>query len=885
MTAFYSGNVLNSLHNESDVEQKFLYQMITDTSPLGLGVNPKSIHTKKSIRSLSIDKGSSQKNYYPDYVIIVNQLPILVIEAKAPSIELNEGYREARMYSHQLNSLYLKDINPCLHVLCTNGKELWYGSYDAIEPEIKISINSDNGFHLSSEYECLIKKVNFAILCKESEKIIEKLEGKPKYLKPSYQLGLNNSRRAQISDNSFGNSIALVYQGQFNPETREEREDVAKNAYVESKRREKHINNIEKIITQGDERHTGGRSLASENKDIIISALKDVNYKNQIFLLIGSVGSGKSTFADYLRYTRFDKNENLFWINVNLNNCPPAENEIYDWLVEEITTVIENAYSERNFDSKDFIEKVFFSEISKFKTGPISLLDEESEIYKVRYVDELGRLNADKNKKLKAIIRYFFSQKNITPVLVLDNCDKRNKERQLLMFEIANWLKKEFVCNILLPIRDTTYDIFKNEPPLDTVIKDLVFRIDPPLLQKVIEKRLKYISFNNRKNYRSLSYVVGNGATVNVKKEEIDIYLKSIVNSIFQDKFFRSIILGLAGKNIRRGIEVILDFCKSGYLKEDLILKMRAKKEVEVIPSYLVSKILLKGDRLYYSDSHSKVKNLFHSNVEDKIPDPFARLAILLYLKDRYNIAGSSGVRGYHQVNEILNNLILLGHERNNLIKEMEGLLVNFCITSESSLSNINENDYITISSSGFVHIDMLKNINYLSAISEDTFYRDVQVTSSIASNMIGDSIYATNDHVKNLNNSKILLNYLLDVKKNNFVKNVDVYSDFDLVKNKIEECSDYVNKKIMSTTTYDEIDTISSKYKSGSIELATVTGIQPHCLFVEFDVFTGYISRKKCLEFNSYIDDVMENGDLITVEIVGYNKTHRKFDVVIDSI
>lgn len=215
----------------------------------------------------------------------------------------------------------------------------------------------------------------------------------------------------------------------------------------------------------------------------------------------------------------------------------------------------------------------------------------------------------------------------------------------------------------------------------------------------------------------------------------------------------------------------------------------------------------------------------------------------------------------------------------------MEGLLVNFCITSESSLSNINENDYITISSSGFVHIDMLKNINYLSAISEDTFYRDVQVTSSIASNMIGDSIYATNDHVKNLNNSKILLNYLLDVKKNNFVKNVDVYSDFDLVKNKIEECSDYVNKKIMSTTTYDEIDTISSKYKSGSIELATVTGIQPHCLFVEFDVFTGYISRKKCLEFNSYIDDVMENGDLITVEIVGYNKTHRKFDVVIDSI
>ena len=225
MTVFYSMEVLNSLENESDVEQKFLYQLITSASPIGLGINAESIFTKKSIRSLYIDKGSSQKNYYPDYVIIINQLPVLVIEAKAPQIELTEGYREARMYSHQLNSLYLKNINPCLHVLCTNGKEIWYGSYDALSPEIKIDVNKE-AFYLSPEYEELTKKINFDLLFEESEKIIKKIEGKPKYLKPSFQLGLNNSRRAQVSDNSFGNSLAIVYQGEFNPETREEREDI-----------------------------------------------------------------------------------------------------------------------------------------------------------------------------------------------------------------------------------------------------------------------------------------------------------------------------------------------------------------------------------------------------------------------------------------------------------------------------------------------------------------------------------------------------------------------------------------------------------------------------------------------------------------------------------
>ena len=698
-------------------------------------------------------------------------------------------------------------------------------------------------------------------------------------------MGLSNSRKAEVSDNSFGSNLAIVYQGKFNPETDTEREQIAKNAYVESKRREKHINNIEKIITKGNERLTEGRSLASENKEIIINALKDINYKNQICLLIGSVGSGKSTFADYLRYSRLEDNNSLFWININLNNCPPDKSKIYRWLVGEIKNVIERSYEDINFESIEFIEKIFFSEIAKFKSGPVSLFDKDSEHYKLKYVETLEGLNNDEDKKLKAIFRYFFGQKNITPVIVLDNCDKRDKERQLLMFEIANWLKKEYECNILLPIRDTTYDLFKNEPPLDTVIKDLVFRIDPPLLQKVINKRLDYISYLNKSNYQGFTYVLSNGATVNVKKEEIDVYLKSIVNSIFQDKFFRNIILGLAGKNIRRGIEVILDFCKSGYLKEDLILKIRANSKIETIPPHLVSKILLKGDRLYYSDEHSKVKNLFHSNIHDSMPDPFARLSILLYLKDRYNISGSSGVRGYHQVSTVINDLVLLGHERNNLLTEMGSLLDSFCITSESSLNDINENDFISISSSGFIHIDMLKNVNYLSSISEDTYYRDSEVVSAIAKNMIGDSIYATNDYVKNLNNAKIFLDYLDEIKTKYFVKSLNIYSEFDLVKEKIEECSAYIKHKIKKTDKYDEIDLITKKYKPGSIELATVTGIQPHCLFVEFDVYTGYINRSKCRDFNSYIDDIMENGDLITVEILSYNRRHKKFDVRIDSV
>ena len=53
------------------------------------------------------------------------------------------------------------------------------------------------------------------------------------------------------------------------------------------------------------------------------------------------------------------------------------------------------------------------------------------------------------------------------------------------MFQAAQWLQNTFKCLVILPLRDETYDNHRNEPPLDTALKDLVFRIEPPLFQHV----------------------------------------------------------------------------------------------------------------------------------------------------------------------------------------------------------------------------------------------------------------------------------------------------------------------------------------------------------------------------------------------------------------
>lgn len=157
--------------------------------------------------------------------------------------------------------------------------------------------------------------------------------------------------------------------------------------------------------------------------------------------------------------------------------------------------------------------------------------------------------------------------------MVLDNCDKRNKGEQLLMFEVAQWLRAQYKCIVILPMRDATYDTYKSEPPLDTVVRDLVFRIDPPDLLRVLQARLDYITRITEQS--SNTYILENGMRVAVKRSELIEYFKYIIVAIRKDRWVANLFYRLADKNTRNGIQIFEDFCKSGHMKEKDILAMR----------------------------------------------------------------------------------------------------------------------------------------------------------------------------------------------------------------------------------------------------------------------------------------------------------------------
>lgn len=104
--------------SESDVEQKIIFPLLTET----LGFVSFEIKTKDYLAPTDIDKGAGKKvGYYPDYVIYLGGIPVLIVEAKDPSTDCEIGYREARLYAAEINKRFPESVNPAAQILSCNG--------------------------------------------------------------------------------------------------------------------------------------------------------------------------------------------------------------------------------------------------------------------------------------------------------------------------------------------------------------------------------------------------------------------------------------------------------------------------------------------------------------------------------------------------------------------------------------------------------------------------------------------------------------------------------------------------------------------------------------------------------------------------------------------
>lgn len=870
------------LTNESDVEQKFIYKFLTSVKPIGLGYNDSDIKTKSTLQAYCINKGKQQKYFVPDYLVVLNGLSPLVVEAKKPEEDLNEAYAEARLYANEINAKFPHNTNLCNKIICSNGNETWVGYSDNKDPIIKLKF-----LDFASENKQFNDFLNFCSKEKikhETDQYYIKIRGKAQYKSPISELG--KVQNEELEENSYGRNLVFDYHHIFDPDTEEDRKLIVENAYIKSPKREQHIEPIYKELKKlSSPSFINSILIGTDNSVEIVQKLNETisnkeRITNSLMLLIGNAGCGKSTFIRYFKEVILSKqypDTSCFfdWVFLNMNDAPINETEIYDWLKSNVIKNIKKCHSDINFDDFSTIEKIFKKTITNFENGIGSLLKDNTSKYNEEKYNILKTQLEDKNIYLENLIKYVADYHKKRPIIVLDNSDKRTETEQLLMFQVAQWLRSTFKCIVFLPLRDVTYDKYKKQPPIDTVVKDLIFRIDPADLLKVLQARFEYIC--RLSDTQNDEYIFENGIRVPIKKGEQIIYFKAILNMIRNNRWAKTIFYNLSNGNIREAIQLFEDFCKSGHILAEDIFAIKALDGNYNFPSFKLLNALIRKNRKYFNEEFSNFTNLFYSDNNDDLPDPFIRIDILLWLKDKRKDIGPAGVKGFHRISNLINDLQTMGHVSEIAYREIKALTARGLILSESN--NINYNTLIRISSSGVLHLNLLSNISYLAACSENILYKNNEVMTEIAKRLTNNNYL---DKLSLYQNVNAMYNYLVDYRINflstsNILMNENCQSNiYDL--NNINIA---LERTLKDNDKLSDLIKIQEKYKNNQEILCIVINKNNNSLLchINEDDVRGFLAINED-KYNFSISDYesINEGDYLICKILEYNPEHNSF-------
>lgn len=739
---------ISDLKNESDVEQKLIYPLLSGLPPEGMGYSPAAILTKSTLRIETIEKGGKRRSYVPDYILVVAGLPYAIVEAKTPAEDLTEAAREAHLYANEVNLRYPTSVNPCKFCIVSNGNLTQLRRSDS--NDLLVEVPFDELVSCTENFVEFSDHIRFV----QAQRIIKSdaraMEEFPK-IRPLSRLGGTTSQGDSVPENSFGLIVSREFRNILNPADENDRANIIHNAYVESRRKQRHVEDIDRLIraaTPPDLRKINTIENTTQPTEVLSRFTELKRLSNQILLLIGNVGSGKSTFIDFLRLKALpnDVREKTLWLNIDLNDAPQSRDNIYRWCQDKLLDQFSIIPNNIDISTLEGLEKLFSNEVDKFKKGPGKLLESNLSVYNEKLYDVLQGCLSDKMKHISCLERYFCTNRGKLLVITLDNCDKRNRDLQLLMFEVARWLQSELRALIILPIRDTTYEIHKEEPPLDAALKDLIFKIEPPIFQHVLTKRIDLILKEIEQRSEDVQYVV-NGKKVVFKRSDLAKYLKGMLSSLFEnERFARRIITGLAGWDMRKAMEIFLDLCRSGFVDEGWILNHQVTGAPFRLSEDIVLKILMRTHNLFYNGDDSRIKNIYQIDRDSKRPCQFVRYWILLWFFQRADREGPSGIRGFHRCEDVVNDISNYGIDPIDVEREISYLCRANCLISESQNQNeeqINDQELIGLTPAGHVHINIAKLRSYLAGCAEDSYLLDSTLAEHVIDQMNRNRLYA----------------------------------------------------------------------------------------------------------------------------------------------
>ena len=710
--------------SESDVEQAFIWPLLTDERYLAIPSS--AIRTKFSIASILIDKGSKSKRYVPDYLVYIQGLPILVIEAKAPGQDLGEAFREAQLYAHTLNARWATGINPVRFVAATDGRTIVYGLWDSAEADSQTVAELLPG---SQALGHLTAHLGWNSVDAFAYDIVKKVT--PSKFSAAYEyLGESTVRLSKIPNNPLSEALIPVIQKYFQSDNPDFEDEIIERAYVSSDETTRYQRLIEDFLREkvAPLSDASARELSPTRRDepaltgLIDQLSRSRSSSGHLQLVIGGVGSGKSTFLKryFRRLISPVVKANLVVVPLDFNEMPDDLSEVNRWVAESFVASVFASNSQTvNREDPESLRRIFAKEIKDNAGAYKFLKDAGIAKYNERLGNDLLNWMNDPIVFARALARHIGGDKGKYIVVIFDNVDRRDRESQLSIFQTSQWFRRLTQSLLILCLRDETYETYKNEPPLDAFINTLHFYIRPPRFVDMVKKRLDLaIEYIGDDGVVIPTFDVAGVGRVTLQ-HDIGEYLRALYVDLFQKQRRTTVILeGLSGRNVRRALEMFSNVLVSGHVELSNLAATMATGGTSPIPETSLIRALMRTNYLYFYDGHGFVRNVFDFSPGAKRPNHFLKLELADFLIRHRKQIGNARYEGYYSVEFLVRRFAELGFPEEDVLSTLEMMLNQGLILADHLRSSgLKEGDLVRIHASGFVHLRVLgARIDYIAS-------------------------------------------------------------------------------------------------------------------------------------------------------------------------
>jgi hypothetical protein len=240
-------------------------------------------------------------------------------------------------------------------------------------------------------------------------------------------------------------------------------------------------------------------------------------------------------------------------------------------------------------------------------------------------------------------------------------------------------------------------------------------------------------------------------------------FLKSIYLELFDRKHNVSRVLqGLAGRDVRRALDMFVSILNSGHLREEAITSTVKGAGGISIPEYRVLKILMRTEYRFFNDNSGFVANIFDFNEAWYQPNNFILPEILFWLCDNRKTRGEIGLEGFFTVHRIAEELQRCGFVRDDIVAACTWLLRKQLIEADHmNQTEVVLTDSVKVTASGFIHLRILcERLEYIYGVLTVTPISDHTVGAQIGEYILKENQMMTGGY-QQLRCVELFLEYL----------------------------------------------------------------------------------------------------------------------------